>query len=93
MKVCAACQKEIPADRLIGRQDQCPFCRADLHCCLNCGFYEWGVYNDCREPQADRVVEKNRSNFCDYFRFKDAAQKNNASAASPKDKLEALFKK
>ena len=93
MKICTACQKEIPADLFVGRQELCPFCRADLHCCLNCTFYERGAYNECREPQAERVLEKNRSNFCDYFRFKDAAQKTNAAATSPKNKLEALFKK
>ena len=93
MKLCAACHKEIPPDRLIGRQDQCPFCRADLHCCLNCSFFERGAYNDCREPQAERVLEKDRSNFCDYFRFKDTAVKSGESIESPKDRLENLFKK
>ena len=23
--------------------------------------------NDCREPVSERVVEKNRANFCDWF--------------------------
>lgn len=92
MKICQSCKKEIPGDTPIGRQTPCPFCRADLHVCLNCVFYEPGTYNDCRESQAERVVDKSRSNFCDYFRFPDAKEKTGAPAFNAKDKLAALFK-
>ena len=30
--------------------------------------------NDCREPQAQRVLDKTRSNFCDFFSCKRGAQ-------------------
>jgi hypothetical protein len=94
MKICAACQKEIPIDLRIGRRDLCPFCGADLHCCFNCVFFERGAYNDCRESQAERVLEKNRANFCDFFRFKETTSAAaGRSGTSPKDKLEALFRK
>ena len=93
MKVCHHCQKEIPADFPIGRQAQCPGCGEDLYCCMNCVFYERGVYNDCRENQAERVVDKNRSNFCDFFRFRDARGKPEALSSDPRTKLETLFKK
>ena len=92
MKICQHCGKEIPADLFIGRQVQCPFCGTDLHSCLNCVFYERGIYNDCRESQAERVLDKNRSNFCDTFRFRTGAGKSGAPASDPRDKLEALFK-
>jgi hypothetical protein len=92
MKVCQHCQKEIPPDLFIGRQAQCPFCSADLHCCQNCLFHERSAYNDCREGQAERVLDKNRSNFCDFFIFRDSKENSGAPAANPEDKLEALFK-
>jgi len=92
MKRCHGCKKEISADLFVGRQAQCPFCRADLHCCFNCAFYEPGAYNDCRESQAERVLDKNRSNFCDYFRFQAAEDDSKAATSDPKIKLEALFK-
>ncbi|MEN6508059.1 MAG: hypothetical protein ABFD63_04640 [Smithella sp.] len=60
---------------------------------MNCVFYERGVYNDCRENQAERVVDKNRSNFCDFFRFRDARGKPEALSSDPRTKLETLFKK
>ena len=64
MKICQACGKEAEVGEKVGRRDQCPFCRADLHCCLNCTFFSEGAYNACREPQAERVIEKGQSNFC-----------------------------
>ncbi len=80
-------------DFFVGRQAQCPFCGADLHCCMNCSFYDHGAYNDCRESQAERVLDKVRSNFCDFFSFKEKGKSPATSAIKPKDKLEALFKK
>ena len=35
-----------------------------------CDFYESGAHNDCRESSADMVTDKERSNFCDYYRVK-----------------------
>jgi hypothetical protein len=93
MRICQSCKKEIAGDLFIGRQGQCPFCEADLHSCLNCFFYERGVYNDCREGQAERVLEKGRSNFCDFFRFQDSKGNAGAAPVNSKDKLDALFKK
>jgi hypothetical protein len=92
MKICHSCKKEINLDKFVGRQEQCPACGADLHCCLNCAFYERGIYNDCREPQAERVLDKARSNFCDFFSFRIIAAPGDGIPGA-KDKLESLFKK
>jgi len=93
MKICHKCKIELADDFFAGRQTQCPSCGADLHCCLNCSFYEIGAYNDCRESQAERVLDKSRSNFCDFFRFKFGKNSSGSVAATAQDKLEALFKK
>ncbi|MGV8057494.1 MAG: hypothetical protein AB2L12_05605 [Smithellaceae bacterium] len=92
MKICHHCKKEIKLNSFTGRQEQCPFCDADLHCCLNCTFYERGLYNDCRERQAERVLDKTRSNFCDFFRFGQTSEKT-TEKPSAQDTLEALFRK
>src|SRR5256885_3090320 len=79
-----------------GRGDTCPQCGRDTKVCKGCFFYDPSAHNQCREPQADRVVEKERSNFCDYFK---PASRSGApgGAPSPKDAAraaaEALFKK
>jgi hypothetical protein len=95
MKICHNCSKELTIERKVGRRDACPFCGGDLHVCLNCRFYDPGSYNDCREPQAERVVNKDRSNFCDYFEFGDrgSGKKRKDGELNPKKKLEGLFKK
>ena len=76
------------------RAEECPSCHADMHCCYNCVHYDRSAYNQCHEPQAERVVDKDRRNFCDYFRF--AADRKSGSAveaaASTKKKLDDLFK-
>ena len=93
MNICPKCKKEITDDFFVGRQSQCPSCGVDLHCCLDCSFYDLGIYNDCREPQAERVLDKARSNFCDFFKFKQTGKYSGATDSGTKDKLEDLFKK
>lgn len=95
MKRCRACTKEIRIDRAVGRQETCPHCGADLHACLNCSFYSPGAYNECREPQAERVLDKHRSNFCDYFAFADEAARagQKGKKEDARSRLEDLFKK
>jgi len=78
----------------VGRRDACLQCGADLHCCLNCSFYEPTYHNKCREPQAERQVEKEAGNFCENFSFHAGGTR---SSASPQDaaraRLDALFPK
>ncbi|MFQ5877065.1 MAG: hypothetical protein ACE5JH_05170 [Acidobacteriota bacterium] len=69
MRACYACGGEIPDDRKILREEECPHCSRDLHCCLNCRFHDPAVSNQCSEPQAEPVLDKERANFCEYFSF------------------------
>jgi len=93
MTCCHNCKKPIEAGYRIGRTDTCLYCNSDLHCCLNCRFYDSGSHNKCRESQAERVVDKENSNFCDYF---SCAERGAAGAAAPAvqgNPLDGLFKK
>ncbi len=49
------------------RGGTCPQCGSDLHCCLNCRFYDPAKHNQCAEPQAEWVRDKESANSCDYF--------------------------
>lgn len=51
----------------LGRESVCPGCGKPTHCCRNCRFYAPGRPNECREPLVERVVDKVRSNFCEYL--------------------------
>jgi hypothetical protein len=91
---CHACGGEIalgPGER-VGFRDECPRCRADLHACRGCAHYEPGAYNECRETSAERVLDKERANRCEWFA--PAADGGGAGeAVSPRSQLERLFKK
>jgi hypothetical protein len=95
VNVCHHCGKELEIKKELGRKETCPFCRADLRCCLNCTFYDPASYNACRESQADRVLEKDRSNFCEYFVYQKTLSSQDVKDGKdrPLDKLNALFKK
>ncbi|MEO5331690.1 MAG: hypothetical protein H7839_06670 [Magnetococcus sp. YQC-5] len=53
-----------------GRSDVCVGCSKDTRVCLNCRFHDPGSYNECRETVAERIVDKERANFCDHFKSK-----------------------
>jgi hypothetical protein len=60
--------------------------------CRNCSHHDPAAYNECREPNAERVGERDRANRCDYF----APGERTASAdpgSAAKSKLDALFRK
>ena len=86
---CHRCGRPAGEDR-IGVRAVCAGCGAWLHCCRNCAFYAPGLSNACREPNAERVADKEQGNFCDWFRPAAAA----AGAKGPGDAraaLDALF--
>lgn len=89
---CWNCGQELsPLD--YGRSDTCKKCGRDTKVCKGCIYYDKNSNNECREPQAERVVDKEQSNFCDYFK---PASKSDASAPARdalKAAAEALFKK
>jgi transposase len=93
VKRCHACGTVIELE-FVGRRDECPKCRKDLRACLNCDFYEEGRANNCREPQAETVKEKDRSNFCSFFRFKESEAAEPKSGRDEADRLwKDLFKR
>ena len=77
----------------LGRREECPQCRADLHACRQCDFYAPSAPQSCREPVADEVREKEKSNFCGYFTLKvDAyAPADSTEADKARTQLDALF--
>ncbi|MDI6703869.1 MAG: hypothetical protein QME40_04275 [bacterium] len=94
MKICHHCKKELNITDRIGRGDTCPYCQSDLHCCLNCRFYDEYASNKCRESQSEFVSDRERSNFCDYFVFieQDMETKREDEAEKARTRFEQLFK-
>ena len=86
---CHRCGRETSGDRIAVRA-LCADCGAWLHCCRNCGFYAPGAANDCREPNAERVADKEQGNFCDWFRA-GAAAVAGKETSDARARLDALF--
>jgi len=78
---------------VIGRLDQCPACSNYLHVCRMCQFYDPQVAEACREDDAEEVKDKQKANFCDYFKPSSGAFDAQGAAAADKAKseLDALF--
>jgi hypothetical protein len=95
MKFCHACKKELALGREIGRRDECSFCHADLHCCLNCRFFNRSAPKQCREPIAELVRGKDKANYCDHFLFAEAAvgARTGDGPENARKALDDLFKK
>jgi len=93
MPVCHRCRQALEGSDVIGRNDVCPQCGADLRCCLNCRHFEPGAYNQCREPQAERVLDKERANFCDCFVVRETGAYSTTRAAPKANPLDSLFRK
>lgn len=91
--ICHSCGTVAKLAGPVGRRDECAKCRSDLHACKNCVHYDTKAYNECREPSADVVREKDRANFCDYFEPGSGSQKKAPSKADLLAAAEALFKK
>jgi len=90
---CAFCSGDLNIENKVSRSDTCPKCGRDLRCCKQCKFYDPNAYNECREVSADRIVDKERANFCDYFVLKGSAAKSESTVEGAKRALEALFRK
>lgn len=75
------------------RLDECPQCHAELHVCKLCEWYSLSVAKHCRETVAEEVKDKERANFCDYFKPKaDAYSMTDVDAsAKAQAELDALF--
>ena len=90
---CFSCQKKLQFSDKVGRREECPHCRSDVHVCRNCSFYDPKVYNECRETSADVVREKDRANYCDFFVPSTGGGNAQDKAAALRAAAEALFKK
>jgi predicted RNA-binding Zn-ribbon protein involved in translation (DUF1610 family) len=95
MPVCYFCGKEVKVEGKVFRKDTCPNCGRDLHACVQCRFYDPSAHNSCREPLAERVVEKEKANLCGYFEFAGRAGegRHESDAQKARKALDDLFKK
>ncbi|MCG3173965.1 MAG: hypothetical protein GMKNLPBB_02182 [Myxococcota bacterium] len=92
MPACWNCGTEYLVLGPVSRGESCRKCLKDIRSCRNCKWWDSNAQNQCREPHADPVQDRETANFCDWFSPGGAAAgKTDESAA--RAKLEMLFKK
>ncbi len=77
----------------LSRLAECPQCHAELHVCRLCQFYDPRLQGKCREERAEEVRDKERANFCDYFKPRAGAYRAQdlARAQAARSRVDALF--
>lgn len=85
---------DLPTGSRVLQRDTCPRCDSDLHSCRNCQFYDLGKHNQCSEPQAEWVHDKEAANYCDYFSPNPvlSAARRSSPAEAAKKNFDSLFK-
>lgn len=99
MSACHSCAADLSTVGRIYRNTTCPNCGAEVKVCLNCEFYTPGAHWECRESIPEEVRDKDRANFCDYFRLSatpkpnvlDAGGKRQAKKDSARSSFDQLF--
>ena len=96
---CSLCGFQLPKSlEAIEFSSQCPKCKADLHSCRNCGYFNPQSRFECTQPLKERVARKDGGNRCEFFEAKTTVEKMTTSASDSRpedarDAFERLFKK
>lgn len=92
--VCWKCGTSLATLSLpLRRLEVCPECDSELHVCRLCRFYDPNAIEQCTEEDADEVRNKERANFCDYFKPRSGAYRvhDSSKTEAAKSELNALF--
>jgi hypothetical protein len=90
---CAACGAKVPP--IISVDSSCPKCKAELHTCRQCTYFDPSARFECRKSIPARIMNKNKGNTCELFAPRTVVERETSSGA-PKDARQAfanLFKK
>ncbi|MBK7142068.1 MAG: hypothetical protein IPH75_08315 [bacterium] len=73
--MCWSCGKPTGITGKVFRNDTCPHCNADMRCCRGCRHFDPTRRFQCRETIESNIVEKEKSNFCDVYQFREVIKK------------------
>jgi hypothetical protein len=93
MLKCYKCECDIKVDNNINihRSETCEKCYTDIRVCKMCTFHDVSSYNECREPSANRITDKEKANFCDFFRVSGGQSSEKDAKQKALDAANALF--
>lgn len=91
MSVCYHCGNLLKDD-FVGRKDECSYCGREVHVCRNCLFYDVSWAHQCRERVEETIVDKEKSNFCDFFRLGKKSSSQNTTKENLVKNFNDLFR-
>ena len=71
---CGACGAALPI--ATSTLEECPSCRAAIHACRNCSYFDTSRRFECMQPILERVTDKNARNDCDGFSLRVAVERD-----------------
>ncbi|HKO97375.1 MAG TPA: hypothetical protein VJU86_10305 [Pyrinomonadaceae bacterium] len=86
---CAACGAKVPS--AINLDTSCAKCRADLHICRQCTYFDPAARFECNKPITVRIVNKNARNLCELFTARVVVERE-TSSGPPSDARSAFAK-
>jgi hypothetical protein len=90
---CAGCATKISGS--ISMASICPKCKAELHSCRQCTYFDPGARFECRKTIPARIMNKHGRNECELFAPRTIVERE-TSSGPPTDARQAfakLFKK
>ena len=91
---CYFCKNEIELQGRILNKDVCSGCHRDLHSCVQCRFHDPGYHDQCGEPRAEKVRDREQRNVCEFFELGGESQdRSNRETEKSRKALDDLFKK
>ena len=92
--VCWQCGASLADEPLpLSTYAECRNCRAALHVCRLCRFDNPNLRSDCDEPRAESVIDREKANFCDWFKPTTPTEVVRTTGASvdARARLDSLF--
>ena len=87
---CQNCKKENIIEGKLPFKATCKYCDEYLHSCKNCKYHQLGKPNDCYIIDIEKVIDKEKYNFCEDFKEKDFFEETKNSLTEDIEKK--LFK-
>lgn len=94
---CHECNHKIIGHDMVGKDEVCPNCKSDLHCCKNCKFFNPTARFECQKEIPKRIARKVKRNDCELFSPRIVldlmSPKSQNTADDARKAFEDLFKK
>jgi predicted RNA-binding Zn-ribbon protein involved in translation (DUF1610 family) len=90
---CTSCGAKAPTN--IDLETTCPRCKADIHTCRQCAYFDPGARFECSKSIPARIVNKNKRNTCELFAPRTVVERETSSGppTNARDAFAKLFKK